>query len=178
MVGFDLGGAINASADWVCGAPIIRSIVSNPVFTALLIPALAATVVMAVYHYEIKTAGSKRACRALLYVFLIVTAVVFVHHYAMSRILQETSQQSGIRDVFNSIEISRQQGVGYKGGAPADNATSDGKLFDYLAAAAPAAAAHAQAPAAPAAAALAAAPDAARGELTIVPVEVNGRFSP
>ena len=177
MAGFDLGGAVNASADWVCGAPIVRSIVSNPVFTALLLTALAAIVVLAIYHYEIRAAGAKRACRALLYVFLIVTAVVFVHHYAMVRILQETSQQSGIRDVFNSIESSRRQGVGYKGGSlegplagapPADSPAGDGNLFDHLAAsAAP--------PAAPPAA-----PDAApaRGELTIVPVAVNARFSP
>jgi len=116
MSGFNLGSAINSAADWVCGAPIIRSIVSNPVYTALLITALAAIVVMAIYHYQIKRAGTKRAVRALLYVFLIVTAVVFVHHYAVMRMARETSQQSGVRDLFSSIQESR--GIGAAGTVP------------------------------------------------------------
>jgi hypothetical protein len=116
MSGFNLGSAINSAADWVCGAPIIRSIVSNPVYTAFLITALAAIVVMAIYHYQIKRAGTKRAVRALLYVFLIVTAVVFVHHYAVMRMARETSQQSGVRDLFSSIQESR--GIGAAGTVP------------------------------------------------------------
>jgi hypothetical protein len=111
MSGFNLGNAVNNAADWACSAPIIRSVVSNPVFTALLITALAAIVVMALYHYQIKRAGVKRGVRALLYVFLIVTAVTFVHHYAVMRIARETTQQKGVRDVFSSIQQSRDVGA-------------------------------------------------------------------
>lgn len=111
MSGFNLGNAVNGAADWLCSAPIIRSVVSNPVFTALLITALAAIVVMSIYHYQIKRAGSKRGVRALLYVFLIVTAVIFVHHYAVMRIARETSQQKGVRDVFSSIQQSQTFGT-------------------------------------------------------------------
>ena len=111
MSGFNLGNAVNSAADWLCGAPIVRSVVSNPVFTALLITALAAIVVMSTYHYQIKRAGSKRGVRALLYVFLIVTAVIFVHHYAVMRIARETSQQKGVRDVFSSIQQSQTFGA-------------------------------------------------------------------
>lgn len=111
MSGFNLGNAVNNAADWACSAPIIRGVVSNPVFTALLITALAAIVVMALYHYQIKRAGAKRGVRALLYVFLIVTAVTFVHHYAVMRIARETTQQKGVRDVFSSIQQSRDVGA-------------------------------------------------------------------
>ena len=116
MSGFSLGGAINASADWVCNAPIIRGIIGNPVFTALLITALAAIVVMAAYHYQIKQAGAKRGARTLIYTFILVTMVMFVHHYAVSRTARDSASQQGIRDVFSSIETSRSAGI--HGGVP------------------------------------------------------------
>jgi len=112
MSGFDLGGAINASADWVCNAPVIRGIVSNPVFTALLITALVAVVVMALYHYQVKSAGTKKAVKAFLYVFLLVTAVMFVHHYAVMRSARDAAAQKGVRDVFSSIQQSRESSFG------------------------------------------------------------------
>lgn len=140
MSGFNLGSAVNNAADWACSAPVIRGVVSNPVFTALLITALAAIVVMTLYHYQIKRAGVKRGVRALLYVFFIVTAVIFVHHYAVMRIARDTTQQKGVRDVFSSIQQSRDVGapdivpvypMGYEGqraavgGAAAGPDTSD-----------------------------------------------------
>ena len=135
MPGFNLGGAVNSAADWACIAPVIRSVVSNPVFTALLITALATIVVMALYHQQIKHAGTRRAARAVLYVFLIVTAVVFVHHYAVVRIARDTSQHKGVRDVFSSIQLSRDVAtpgdavpvypMGYEGGRSAAHAPVD-----------------------------------------------------
>lgn len=112
MSGFNLGNAVNSAADWTCSAPIIRSVVSNPVFTALLITALAAIVVMSIYHYQIKRAGAKRGVRALLYVFLVVTAVTFVHHYAVMRIARDTTEQKSIRAVFSEIAQSQASGAG------------------------------------------------------------------
>ena len=94
----------------MCSAPIIRNIVGNPVFTSLLITALTAIVAMALYNYPIKQAGGKRAVRALLYVFLLVTAVIFVHHYAVTHLAQETVQQKGVRDIFSSIKQSQDIG--------------------------------------------------------------------
>lgn len=102
-----MGSLVNASADWLSSAPIVRGIVSNPVFTALLIVALVAIVAMALYHYQIKEAGLKRGLRALLYAFLAVLAVVFVHHYAVTRAARATATQKGIREVFSGIEQSR-----------------------------------------------------------------------
>jgi hypothetical protein len=134
MTGFNLGGAINSAADWACSAPIIRSVVSNPVYTALLITAAATIIAMALYHYQIKRAGAKRAARALIYLFLVVAAVTFVHHYAVMRVAQETTQQKGVRDVFSSIQQSRDVGavgsvpvypMGYEGDRRATGGAAD-----------------------------------------------------
>jgi hypothetical protein len=111
MSGFDLGGAINGTAEWACNAPIIRTVVNNPIFTALLITALVVIVIMALYHYQIKQAGAKKAVKAFLYVFLLVTAVMFVHHYAVMRSARDAASQKGVRDVFSSIEQSRLGGA-------------------------------------------------------------------
>ncbi len=104
MSTFNLGGAVNSAADWVCNAPIIGGIVNNPVFTSLLITALAAIVVMALYHNQLAHHSTKRAARAVLYVFMIVTAVTFVHHYAVMKTARESSSQKGVRDIFSSIQ--------------------------------------------------------------------------
>jgi hypothetical protein len=111
MSGFDLGGAVNSAADWACSAPVVRSVVSNPVLTALLITALAAIVVAALYHHQVRRGGVKRGARALFYVFFAVTAVTFVHHYATMRLAREVSQQKGVRDVFSGIQQSRNIGA-------------------------------------------------------------------
>jgi hypothetical protein len=117
MSGFDIGGAINASADWACNAPIIRTVVSNPVFTALLITALVVIVIMGLYSYRVKAAGTKRGIRAILYIFMLVMAVMFVHHYAVMKIARDSEASRSVRDVFSSIDQSRANAA-YGGVAP------------------------------------------------------------
>jgi hypothetical protein len=111
-MGFDLSGAINGAAEWFCCAPVVRSVVNNPIFTALLITALAFIIIMALYHYPIKRAGVRRGLRAGLYVFLAVAAIIFVHHYAVMRSAQQAAAQKGIRDVFAGVEQSRTSAAG------------------------------------------------------------------
>jgi hypothetical protein len=112
MSGFSLGNAVNSAADWACSAPVICGIVGNPVYTALLITALAAVVVMALYTSAVQRGGVKRAARAVIYVFLLVTAVTFVHHYAMRREMRSSEQQRGVREVFSGIRENRSLGAG------------------------------------------------------------------
>jgi hypothetical protein len=116
MPGFNLGGAINSAASWVGGAPITRGIFGNPLYTALLITALAAVVLTALYHLPVKQGGKKRAARALLYVFFLVSGVQFVHHYVVTRAAQSNAESQGVRDVFAGIELSR--GLGAPGAVP------------------------------------------------------------
>lgn len=110
MSSFNIGGTVNSAADWLCNAPVIRGIVNNPIFTALLITALISIVVMSLYHYQIKRLGIKRGVRAILYTFFIVTAVTFVHHYAVVNITRERYQQKGVLDIHSSIRHSQISG--------------------------------------------------------------------
>lgn len=126
MPGFSLGGAVNSAADWVCSAPFVRTIIGNPILTALLITALVAVVVMGVYHYQIRAAGSRKAIRASVYVFLLVTAVIFVHHCAVGRAARDDATQKGIRDVFSGIAHSQGSAVG--GGTPIAPRAWDGTV--------------------------------------------------
>jgi hypothetical protein len=107
MSGFSLGGAVNGFADWVCSAPLIHGVISNPVFTSLLITALAAVVVLSLYGKPVSHGDNKRGCRALLYVFLLVTTVIFVHHYAVMRAARDMDHTAGVRAVYAGIEASR-----------------------------------------------------------------------
>jgi hypothetical protein len=105
-----LGGAVNSGADWVCGMPLVRSIVSNSVFTALLITALAAIVALSVYRAQLKGAGGRKAVRAFLYLFFLVTAVMFVHQYTLTKSARASAESQNIRDVFAGIQQSRATG--------------------------------------------------------------------
>jgi hypothetical protein len=118
MSGFSLGESVNSAADWVSRAPIIHTIVNNPIYTALLITALCAIVALALYSDALRNGGAKLAMRAALYFGLLVTAVMFVHHYAVTKSARETSQQKGIRDVFAGIQHSRESTTGGAGQAP------------------------------------------------------------
>lgn len=111
IMGFDLGSSVNSMADWVCNASVVRGIVSNPVFTALLITALIVIVLMGLYRYPIKRSGTKRAVRALIYIFLLCTAVMFVHHCAVMNYAQDFASQKGVREVFSSIQNSQESGM-------------------------------------------------------------------
>lgn len=108
----DIQHALDGAATWLCSAPIVTRVVSNPIFTALLITALAAVVLMGVYRYCAWKAGWKKAARAAIYLLLVVSAVVFVHHYAVMHKVRSESLQEGVRSVFNSINDA-----GVRGGA-------------------------------------------------------------
>ena len=107
MPGFDIGGAVNSTAGWFTSAPLVQCIVGNPVFTSLLITTLCIIVIMGTYSRQIRREGNTKAARVALYVFMLVTAVVFVHHYAVVQSIRESATQKGVQDVFSSIQQSR-----------------------------------------------------------------------
>jgi hypothetical protein len=111
MSGFSLGETVNSAADWVSSLPIVGSVFGNPVFTALLITALGAIVAMALYGDYLRQSGWKRAIRGTIYFFLIASAVMFVHHHVLTKTLRKDAAHQGVRDVFTSIQHSRETGV-------------------------------------------------------------------
>ncbi len=119
MSGFSLGESVNSAADWVSKAPIIHTVVNNPIYTALLFLALAAIILLAFYGGAVREGGMKTALRAALFFFLGVTAIMFVHHRAVTDSARETAHQKGIRDVFAGVQHSWETtGGAAPGGVP------------------------------------------------------------
>jgi hypothetical protein len=106
--GFSLGETVNSAADWVGKAPILHTIMNNPIYTTLLFLALAAVVLLAFYGDAVRAAGAKTALRAALFFFLGAIAIMFVHHRATGEAARETAYQKGVRDVFAGIQQSRE----------------------------------------------------------------------
>lgn len=110
-MGLDLGSVFDSTASWLCSSRIVNRVISNPIFTALLITALAVVILMGVFHYCMKKAGWKRIARMSIYLLLVVSAVVFVHHYAVLHRMKADSLQQGVRSVFQSITDAQASGV-------------------------------------------------------------------
>lgn len=107
MTGFNIACAVNGVSERICKAKIVRSIAENPIFTALLITALVVIVIMAQYYYKIKKEGNTKLAKTVLYIFLLVTAVMFLHNYASEKLIKSTFDQQGLRDMFSSIQQTR-----------------------------------------------------------------------
>jgi len=110
---FELGEAFNGGAEWVCASSAVYGALRNPVFTALLITALALIAVHAVYREALKGAGWRRGLKAGFWLVIGVSALVFVHYYALERSLQNSHASQGVRTVVESIHHSATTGGGY-----------------------------------------------------------------
>jgi len=110
-MGFDLGNTFNNAAEWACTAPIIQGVVSNPLFTALLITALVAVVLISLCRTELQKNSKRDLVRSTLYIFFMVTSVMFVHHYAVDRMARKTTAQKGVHEVFAGLDVSRSIGI-------------------------------------------------------------------
>lgn len=107
MTGFNIGCAINNASSWICGSTMIKRVMENPIFTGLLITALVMIVLMGQYYSIIKDEGSTKIAKTMIYVFLLITAVMFVHSYAFKNNIETSSHQAGVRDMFSSIQQTR-----------------------------------------------------------------------
>lgn len=105
---YDIGSCVNSSANWVTSSPIIKGIVQNPFFTALVITVL--TIIIFMANYRVKKEGTKKVVRVFIYIFLSVTAVMYVHNYIIIQQTHEAHSTQGVRDVFAGIEQSRKIG--------------------------------------------------------------------
>ena len=118
MAGISLGGAVNSAGDWACDSKLVRGVIRNPIYTALLILALVAVVLMATYREPIRRGGGRRAARAFVYGLILVVGVMALHNYSVRREASATAAQKDLRDAFTSIEASRSVGAAAYGGAP------------------------------------------------------------
>ena len=114
--GFDVGSSVNSAADWACGAPVVRSVVGNPMLVSLIITVIAVIIVLSVYYGAGDKKTFKSGVRSSMYVFIAVTIIMFLHHYTVSATARESSAQKDVRNVFDEIQLSRAAGL--PAGAP------------------------------------------------------------
>lgn len=108
---FAVGETINGATKWICSSALVNKIVSNSVFAALIITAIILVIVMGLYYRtSVQKGGWHRRARAMVYALIVVSAVVFVHHYALRRMLFEEASQKGVRNVFRSIHEEQAMG--------------------------------------------------------------------
>lgn len=110
---FELGSAFNGGAEWVCGSSAVFGILRNPVLTALLITALALIIIYAMFKDEIRQSGWRKGFKAGFWLLIGISALVFVHYYALERSLKKNAASQGIRRVMDSIHHSAAVGGGY-----------------------------------------------------------------
>src|SRR4051812_11743858 len=111
-MGLDVATIVNSAADWACEAPVLGRVLRNPVYAALLIVAVAAIILSAIYHRSLKTREPKRGARAFLYVYFSVVAILFAHNGAVARSAAADAGQSRTQGVFANVEQSRVTGRG------------------------------------------------------------------
>jgi hypothetical protein len=102
----EFGSLFNSCSEWISNNRLVNKVIGNPLFTALLVTALAMIVVWSLYKQELKDTGKKRALRAFIYVSFAVSALLFVHYYIVTRNLERDIQRRGVREVFQSVHAS------------------------------------------------------------------------
>lgn len=114
---FDVGDSFNQFADAVCRAPVVGSVLSSPIWAALLLTAVAAVIVLAVYHGSVTSTlrgpGASRAIRAFIYVFGAVAIITALHYRATVASVGATATRVGFRDVVGAAEAARAAGSEY-----------------------------------------------------------------
>jgi hypothetical protein len=81
---------------------------SNSIFAAMLLTAIAVVIILGMYYDELRGGGRKKMTRMVIYLFVGMLVVVFIHHYAMTTAISGDMAQKGVRDVFQGVAQSQQ----------------------------------------------------------------------
>jgi hypothetical protein len=124
---FEIGKTFNGGAEWLCNSTLVYGTLRNPVVTALLITALALTIIYVMYKEDLKGSGWRRGAKAGIWLTIGVSALVFAHYYALERSMRKGESSRGVRDTMASIHHSASAAKGYPvlGGDFASDFASD-----------------------------------------------------
>lgn len=128
MSRLDIAAVVNGGADWVSESPTLKFAFGNPLAAALMLTAIVAIVLIAVYGYS--DVDTKRALRAGLYLYGAIAAVMFVHHYIVMREASNDSQVETYRSVVGNVISSQRDGVFNATPVLSDNARIDNVRSD------------------------------------------------
>jgi hypothetical protein len=99
----ELGEVTTSFVDRVSDLPLARGILSSPPFTALLLTALVAVVLMGMYSPALRAAGPRHAFRAALYFFAGALFVLLAHHSLLTRSARTAAANLNAREVHERI---------------------------------------------------------------------------
>ena len=97
---------MNSSAEWCCKIPIFGSIINNPFFTALLITVLVLIVIVSIY--KVQEQGGQKLFKCGFYIFILVVAVTFLHHYTIMQIAKNNFANNEVKSIFSGIKQSKE----------------------------------------------------------------------
>ncbi len=100
---FDFGETINAGADAFLRAPIVRTIASHPIYTAMIIVVIMILIIMFVFR-DTDTSESLfvMALRTGFWTFLVALGTIFLHDKVLSNDVRVSEMNESINDVFGS----------------------------------------------------------------------------
>jgi hypothetical protein len=110
---FELGKTINGGAEWVCSSSLVFKTLRNPVFVALLVTALTLIIITVMNKEEMEGLDWRRKLKTCVWVTIGVSALTFVHYYALESHLRRGNSSQDRRDVMASINNSAALGGGY-----------------------------------------------------------------
>ena len=110
---FELGKTINGGAEWVCSSSLVFKTLRNPVFVALLVTALTLIIITVMNKEEMEGLDWRRKLKTCVWVTIGVSALTFVHYYALESHLRRGNSSQDRRDVMASIHNSAALGGGY-----------------------------------------------------------------
>lgn len=114
----DIGESINSIADSILNAPIVRTVVSNPIYTALVITFVIVLIIMFIFRDADTEESLLVMCmRSGFWVFVMLIGTLFLHNKVLGAEITAGTSDKNYTDVFKS---------NYSG------VTQDGHLRDSL----------------------------------------------
>ncbi len=114
----DIGESINSIADSILTAPIVRTVATNPIYTALVLTFVIVLIVMFVFRDADTEESLLVMCmRSGFWVFIMLIGTLFLHNKVLGAEIKGDTNNKNYTDVFKS---------NYSG------VTQDGRLGDSI----------------------------------------------
>lgn len=98
----DVGEAINSFADAILRAPLINTIVHNPIYTAMIITTIVVLIVMFIFRDANTDESLLVLClRSGFWIFLMMLGVLFLHNKVLITENESHSKDAAFEIVFN-----------------------------------------------------------------------------
>jgi hypothetical protein len=85
---------------------ICKKIFYNPLFVSLLLTTIIIIIIVAIYKVQSFGAGMIFKCG--FYVFIMLSVIIYVHDFLITRELKTNSVNKEVKDVFSGIDISKE----------------------------------------------------------------------